>query len=113
MSKKQDFFGDFRSHFSYYGNTVVYYLWDKELVRYFKGSAVCQDGDTYNKEFGEKLARLKAVYKMRQYKAGKYQQWLDAFEESTKYVDEVRNQLKYYTEKSQEAFGLINDLIGQ
>ena len=100
------------NHFNYYGNTVVYNLWDKDYRQYFKGVAVCREGDVYNKEFGERLARAKAVYKMRQFKAAQYQAWFDDLEERKALVDEYTKQLKYYTEKSQESFELIKKLNG-
>ena len=99
-----------KSYFKYYGNTTVFFLWDKDTERYFKGVATCREGDEYRKEFGEVLARAKAVYYMRQYKANALQEVIDEIEAAKAVEQEVRDQLKYFTEKSQESFELVNQL---
>lgn len=99
------------NYFKYYGMTTVFFLWDKDTNKYFKGVAVCRDGEAkYKKEFGEALARAKAVYKMRQYKAADLQNFLTEIEEGKAIEAEVRKQLQYFTEKSQESFELIEQL---
>ena len=99
-----------KSYFKYYGNTTVFFLWDKDTERYFKGVATCRDGDEYRKEFGEALARAKAVYHMRTYKANALADTLEDIETAKTMEQEVRDQLKYFTNKAQESFELVNQL---
>jgi len=65
-----------------YGKTTVFYLWDKDVELFFKGVAVCNEKDTFDAEIGEKLARAKAVYKMRLFKANALSNLLADIEEA-------------------------------
>ena len=99
-----------KSYFKYYGNTTVFYLWDKKTERYFKGTSVCRDNDQYDKEFGETLARAKAVYKMRAWKAAYFQELLDMIENGKEMEPEVKKHLKYFINKTQQSAELVNKL---
>ena len=65
-----------------YGKTTVFYLYDKDVEMFFKGVAVCNENDTFDAEIGEKLARAKAVYKMRLFKANALSDLLADIEEA-------------------------------
>lgn len=47
--------------------TIKYAL--KAYGKYFVGTAVCKDSDTFDYEKGKRIAKLKAIYKMKKYRA--------------------------------------------
>ena len=93
-----------------YGNTTVFYLWDKEMKLFFKGVAVCSENDTFDAAIGEKLARAKAVYKMRLFKANALSNLLSSIENFKNVEAEVRTEYEYWRDKAQESATLVNEL---
>ena len=103
-----------KTFFEHYENngvkTTVCFLWNKETQDFVKGIAVCRDGDTYNQEFGEKLARAKAVFSMRENKARRLQKKLGDIEAAKANEEKFRTELKYTIEKTHETLELIERL---
>lgn len=93
-----------------YGNTTVFYLWDKEMKLFFKGVAVCSENDTFDEAIGEKIARAKAVYKMRLFKANALSNLLSDIEKAKAIEKETRTEYEYWCNKAQESAELVNKL---
>lgn len=93
-----------------YGKTTVFYLWDKDVEMFFKGVAVCNENDTFDAEVGEKLARAKAVYKMRLFKANALSDLLADIEEAKALEAEAKTEYEYWRDKAQESAELVNKL---
>ena len=96
-----------KTYFKYYGGTTVCFLWDKDTEQFFKGTTVCQLGDTYNREFGERLAKAKAVFKMRTFKANVLAEELNAIEAGKLAEESIRKEHQYFVDKASESFELI------
>jgi hypothetical protein len=93
-----------------YGKTTLFYLWDKDVEMFFKGVAVCNEKDTFDVEIGEKLARAKAVYKMRLFKANALSDLLADIEEAKALEAEAKTEYEYWRDKAQESAELVNEL---
>ena len=99
-----------KNHVKVYGKTTLFYLWDKDVEMFFKGVAVCSEKDTFDTEIGEKLARAKAVYKMRLFKANALSDLLADIEEAKDLEKEAKTEYEYWHDKAQESAELVNKL---
>ena len=93
-----------KNYYKRYGNTVVYFVWEKHFGIYFKGTAVCRPEDKFDLETGIKLARQKAVTKLHSWMSNVIQDRLDMIEELNKEVPELIKQRDYWRDKAAESF---------
>jgi len=93
-----------------YGDTTVFYLWDKETQSYFKGTSVCKPGDEYDEKFGIRLARTKAVYKMRMFKANRLNELLLHIEQLKTIEEKTLAEYKYWAGKAEESAKLLIEI---
>ena len=100
-----------RNEFNFYGRTTIYYLYDKQLDYTFKGVAVCAPEDEYNPEIGMRIAKLKAICKMRDAKAKLYGQVYEDIVELAKMKKEAKSQYKYWQDKAEESFNKLFEYI--
>lgn len=96
-----------KSDFKVYDRTTVYKLWDEDTQQYFKGVSVCQPEDEYDQALGIKIARQKAVTKMRAWKVRACEDALKKIEQLKRLEPEVRKQYEYWKEKSEQAFKIL------
>jgi hypothetical protein len=91
--------------------TTVFELWDRDFNRYFKGVAVCRAEDSFDKGVGIRIARQKAVLKMRSWKARNCQIALDKIALMKEIEPKLIEQHKYWQDKAEKAFAtLVNTL---
>ena len=90
---------------------TVFELWDRDFNRYFKGVAVCRAEDTFSEEVGIRIARQKAVLKMRSWKARRCEDALDKINLMKRLEAQVIKQHEYWQSKTETAFNtLVNTL---
>ena len=90
---------------------TVFELWDRDFNRYFKGVAVCRAEDTFSEEVGIRIARQKAVLKMRSWKARRCEDALDKINLMKRLEAQVIKQHEYWRSKTEVAFNtLVNTL---
>lgn len=90
---------------------TVFELWDRDFNRYFKGVAVCRAEDTFSEEVGIRIARQKAVLKMRSWKARRCEDALDKINLMKRLEAQVIKQHEYWQSKTEAAFNtLVNTL---
>jgi len=95
--------------FYFYGNTVVCYLYDRHTDRTFKGVAVCSPEDTYDRNTGMEIAKLKALHKLQVYKMKKLSEIKDMITYWKSIEDEVSEQYKLSVDKAEKVWDqLIN-----
>ena len=86
---------------------TIFELWDRDSNRYFKGEAE----DTFSEEIGIRIARQKAVLKMRSWKARRCKDALDKIARLKQLETEVSEQYEYWQSKTEAAFTtLVNTL---
>ena len=91
--------------------TTVFELWDRDFNRYFKGVAVCRAEDQFDREVGIRIARQKAVLKMRSWKAHNCQVALDKIALLKEMEPKIIEQHNYWQDKAEKAFTtLVNTL---
>ena len=90
---------------------TIFELWDRDSNRYFKGVAVCKAEDTFSEEIGIRIARQKAVLKMRSWKARRCKDALDRIARLKQLEAKVSEQYEYWQSKTEAAFStLVNTL---
>lgn len=90
---------------------TIFELWDRDFDRYFKGVAVCRAEDTFSEEVSVRIARQKAVLKMRSWKARKCKDALDKIALMKQLEAQVIKQHEYWQSKAEAAFNtLVNTL---
>lgn len=71
--------------------TIKYAL--KAYGKYFVGTAICKDCDTFNEEKGKRIAKLKAIYKMKKYRANELIKLQSILREYANLEEEVTDEL--------------------
>ena len=71
--------------------TIKYAL--KAYGKYFVGSAVCKECDTFDVEKGKRIAKLKAIYKMKKYRANELIKLQSILREYASLEEEVTDEL--------------------
>lgn len=71
--------------------TIKYAL--KAYGKYFVGTAVCKDCDTFDSEKGKRIAKLKAIYKMKKYRVNELIKLQNLLREFACIEDEVTDEL--------------------
>ena len=95
--------------FYFYGNTVVCYLYDKYTNKTFKGVAVCSPEDTYDRNTGMEIAKLKALHKLQVYKMKQLSRLKDKIDNWKSIEDEVNEQYNLSVDKPETGWNqLIN-----
>lgn len=90
---------------------TIFELWDRDFNRYFKGVAICRAEDTFSEEIGIRIARQKAVLKMRSWKARRCKDTLDKIARLKQLETKVGEQYEYWQSKTEAAFStLVNTL---
>ena len=90
---------------------TIFELWDHDFNRYFKGVAVCKAEDAFSEEVGVRIARQKAVLKMRSWKARRCKDALDKIARMKQLEAQVIKQHEYWQSKAEAAFNtLVNTL---
>lgn len=100
-----------KSEIKLYGNTTVYRLWDKECQRYFVGRSVCLPTDMYDQATGIKIARQKALIKMRRFKMSLFYNTVERLNYMKQFEPELIKQFEYWKTKTKESEDVLTDMI--
>lgn len=93
-----------KNYYKRYGNTIVYFAWEKHYGLYFRGIAVCKPEDTFNLETGIKIARQKALFKLHSWMSNIIEERLDVVKALIKEESELIKQRDYWRSKAQYSF---------
>lgn len=96
-----------KNEIKFYDRTTVFRLWDEDLQQYFKGVSVCRPEDEYDQGLGIKIARQKAVVKMRSWKVRACEDALKKIERLKQLEPEVLKQHEYWKDKAERAFAQL------
>ena len=94
-----------------YGNTTVFFLWDKQLQQHFKGVSVCDPEDTYDEEYGLKIAKTKAILKMQKYREGLSLEMLAVIDQFKMLEKKTLNELSYWVTKANESEKRLDKIL--
>lgn len=93
-----------KSYWVRYGNTIIYYAYDKIYQQYFKGVSVCQPEDTFDLETGICIARQKAVLKKRSWYVRVIDDRLELIKRMKALEPELRQQREAWQNKVETSF---------
>lgn len=99
-----------KNDFKLYGNTVVYFLWDKYSQQYIKGVSVCSPEDTFDLNYGIELARQKAIFKLHSRYAQVYKEQLELIDQFKASEENVKKQYRYWEAKTKKSQYVLDKL---
>ena len=100
-----------KNYYKRYDNTIVYFVWDKHVQRYFKGTSVCKPEDTFNLETGIKIAKTKALIKLRSFYVELMDEQLDIIKQLKEQENELKQQKDYWLTKTEESHNILYNIL--
>ncbi len=100
-----------KNTFKVYDRTVVFFLWDKQLSKFFRGVAVCSPEDEFDLETGKSIAKLKALHKMQIYKADLASRLLQDAEMYASLIEDFKNNYSMWMDKAEHTYDRLMKVL--